>query len=1352
MQNVVRAFWENIVGLSQRDRGVLIALALTGGSNAQALGKLLNKAGERVDGRRLWKTRPVRVVLDELVRRNLAWKNGTRSYATSFGVRHLVLRLAGTDELLASVTTLLRYALYSPRARDPVGRALDARIAIARRAANAPQLFEALKKESSSWATSVAIEFVTRPFDAAWLDTVDANLQNSMINQALPTLEVQGYNVADLIQYISDKGVSLYSGPARALGNLRLLQGNTSSARHFATAWNDDSHRTAGMNGAAYVIEGDFARALETFSDEGRRQSLHAGIAGVLHVLLLLAKPRDVHDLETARRLVNIGSRKDNAFSSSYRLLRELVEDADPEVVFSEASVSTLEKDRDDCLTTLIGLLCVAWKAKGNFGEMPGGALENLDVTRSRELPWLGAQYRATLGTLTRRMSGATQAIARLGDREPIGAPLVSARIFEDAWESTLEQIEQIAARHASDGNDGVHDERVIFRVTPARLLIEPHLQKKVGKGWSSGQRIAVGELLSDGAHSLAVTKDDARVVHFLGTDRDTGLSAAARATFQREAWLALIGHPRVFLVDAPSPIEVTRGEVQLHATARGDDVVLALHPANLSETVHVRSEGDRLVVFVLGEEQRALLKLLKRELAIPAEAKARALEAITRLANVVSIQSSEQTGLASVEADARPWLRLVPRGHGLAVTLDVRPLGARGPIVAPGRGSNVVLGHAALGLAQTHRDFALETAARDEAVAACELEGHETGDNAWAITDLDACLALVSSLHEQGERVHVEWPEGRALKLRKRAGAKALRGTLRRERGLFFAAGALHVDADLAVELDDLLRLIGDGKRRFMKLDSGEYLELEQELRDLLGAMAAARVTSEKGSAVALPSSAIAVVQRLAEEETVRLDDASRAYRDRYLKALETTHAVPAAIQVSLRGYQEQGFQWLARLAEVELGACLADDMGLGKTLQLITLLTHRAAHGPAIVVAPTSVCGNWANEIARFSTALRVRAYWSADRARALEDLAPGDVLITSYALLQQDIARLEPIAFATAVLDEAQLIKNADTMRAKAAHALRASVKIAATGTPIENHVGDLFGLFRFLMPELFGSWTEFATRFGGASANETQTARRRALRQLIQPFVLRRLKSQVLDDLPPITEIQHAVTLSEGEVALYETVRRRAVETLAAVGNAQSPIQVLAEITRLRRLCCHPALVVPETKVGSSKLAAFLELTRELLSNGHRILVFSQFVDVLGLARQMLEKESIALQYLDGSTPQKQRDAAVEAFQNGEGEVFLISLKAGGFGLNLTSADYVIHLDPWWNPAVEAQASNRAHRIGQSRPVTVYRLVAEGTIEARIVELHASKRELADELLEGTERSASLGADELRALLA
>jgi SNF2 family DNA or RNA helicase len=325
---------------------------------------------------------------------------------------------------------------------------------------------------------------------------------------------------------------------------------------------------------------------------------------------------------------------------------------------------------------------------------------------------------------------------------------------------------------------------------------------------------------------------------------------------------------------------------------------------------------------------------------------------------------------------------------------------------------------------------------------------------------------------------------------------------------------------------------------------------------------------------------------------------------------------------------------------------------------------------------------------------------------------------------------------------------------TKRSQAAMQLKAGFRVATSGTPVENRLDELWNLFRFLNPGLLGSHKSFSSRFSIPIEKNSDKTARTLLKRLIRPFILRRTKSQVLQELPPRTEIVHRVELSREESAFYEALRRSAVEKLSATGDAASgerQIRILAEIMRLRRACCNPQLVLPASEIPSAKLAAFREIVTELRENGHRALVFSQFVDHLTILRRDLENDGISYQYLDGATLPKDRQLRVAAFQRGEGDLFLISLKAGGVGLNLTAADYVIHMDPWWNPAVEDQASDRAHRIGQTRPVTVYRLVANNTIEEKIVALHHQKRDLADSLLEGTETSARVSADDLLELL-
>lgn len=434
------------------------------------------------------------------------------------------------------------------------------------------------------------------------------------------------------------------------------------------------------------------------------------------------------------------------------------------------------------------------------------------------------------------------------------------------------------------------------------------------------------------------------------------------------------------------------------------------------------------------------------------------------------------------------------------------------------------------------------------------------------------------------------------------------------------------------------------------------------------------------------------------------------------------------------LREYQREGLAWLEHLAASGLGGCLADDMGLGKTIQLLAFLVARprsAGFGPSLVVAPKTLVGNWCAEASRFTPGLSVHAHVGSARAKSTETFAAADVVVTSYDLMRRDLALFGGIRWQTVVLDEAQAIKNRSTATAQAARRLTASFRVAATGTPVENHLGELWSLFEFLNPGLLGR----ALLGSKAGGRDLPLDVRERLARGLRPFLLRRTKAEVAPDLPPKTEQTVWCELEPAQRRLYDELRDhyRAALTkrVEKFGMKRSAIQVLEALLRLRQAACHPGLLDRRgtLEAPSAKFDELLPRLAELREEGHKALVFSQFTSLLALLRRELDKAGVVYEYLDGQT--EDRTARVERFQSDpDCPLFLISLKAGGFGLNLTAAEYVFLLDPWWNPAVEAQAIDRTHRIGQERPVFAYRLIAKDTVEERILELQAKKRELAD----------------------
>ncbi len=552
-------------------------------------------------------------------------------------------------------------------------------------------------------------------------------------------------------------------------------------------------------------------------------------------------------------------------------------------------------------------------------------------------------------------------------------------------------------------------------------------------------------------------------------------------------------------------------------------------------------------------------------------------------------------------------------------------------------------------------------------------------------------------------------------------------------------------------VALVEVLRALREG-RRWLPLGPRRWVELGDLVRKALGPLAEAVRDGRRG--LEIGPTAAPVIAGLAEVggTVVAACAAWRNMFQRFQRAMSLDPEPPATCTAVLRDYQREGYRWLRRQAEWGVGGCLADDMGLGKTVQMLALLADRAVEGPALVVAPVSVGENWRREAARFAPGLNPVRYRDTDRASG-RSFAAGDLVVVSYGLVLRDAGRLAGIRWSTLVLDEAQAVKNSVTKTAQALRAIAADVRFALTGTPLENHLGDLWGLFRAISPGLFGSWEQFRARWATPIERDGDRECRAQLARVVRPFILRRTKAEVLKELPPRTEMRLVVELPPDQRRLYDAARIEGLARIAAAQGTpeQRSMTVLAEITRLRQLACHPRLVYPEIAGGSAKLDLVLDTVEELRGEGHRALVFSQFVRHLALVRAALDERGVRYQYLDGQTPPGERQQRVDAFQAGEGELFLISLKAGGTGLNLTAASYVIHLDPWWNPAVEDQASDRAHRIGQEKAVMVYRMVAAGTIEEQILALHEDKRDLVAGVLEGSDRATRLSSEELIALI-
>jgi superfamily II DNA or RNA helicase len=895
---------------------------------------------------------------------------------------------------------------------------------------------------------------------------------------------------------------------------------------------------------------------------------------------------------------------------------------------------------------------------------------------------------------------------------------------------------------------------------------LEPREQKRDAQGaWSRGRPMGLKRLTEDAATLDFLSAQDVLAVSNIGASRQYYGSGLRYEFDIGKTLAALIGHPLLFWFDAPGTrVELLPGEPELLVKAAREHVTISLRPPineSSGDVVVSRETPTRLRVVRVRDEHRRIGAIVGEALVVPLEAEVRVLQAIGAISSIVTVQSDIGASAADIEkiaADARMHVHLLPYQHGLRMRILVRPLPNTGAYYAPGSGAERVIADFNGIRTEAKRDLNAEREAARQLLADCRaLEGAEEEHGEWLLGQPIACLELVSELQElDPAQVVIGWPEGEPFRVSKKVSSQSVRVNIKRDKDWFAANGEVAIDEGRVMDLRQLLDKVRSSDGRFVALGDNQFLALTNELHRRLLDVAA--FTDADGEVLRVhPLASFALEELALGAGGVEADKAWRAHIKKMADSAAYEPQLPSTLQAELRDYQLDGFTWLARLAHWGVGACLADDMGLGKTLQALALILLRAPNGPTLVVAPTSVCTNWIAEAERFAPTLKIKLFGPGERAEMIEGADKFDVIVASYGLLQLEAPLFTKKRWHTIVMDEAQSFKNAATRRSQAVMALQGDFKMVATGTPLENHLGELWNLFRFINPGLLGTADQFQLRFAGpiekAQDKRAESAARARLKRLTQPFILRRTKSQVLTELPPRTEIVLPVELSAEETALYESLRREALDKLASLEAPQSQksIAILAEMMRLRRACCNPELVAPGLGIASSKLATFAHLVEGLLENRHKVLVFSQFVDHLSLIRKHLDAREIRYQYLDGATPMQERKKRVDAFQAGEGDLFLISLKAGGVGINLTAADYVIHMDPWWNPAVEDQASDRAHRMGQLRPVTIYRLVARHTIEEGIVDLHRHKRDLADSLLEGGDLSARMAPGEMLAML-
>ncbi len=1216
------------------------------------------------------------------------------------------------------------------------------------------------------------------PFNKSWFDTLPVRIRLYTLTEIFLNTLSTTESDEPALNYALDKRFqetipNQYQNDFyKFLISRLLVGGRLNDARKLITNMNA-CHNTDGLYGWLYFLEGKNNLSLKAFeTDLNQLQKstysyirFFSGISGLFYILALL-KHQCIHDdpfsLDKAEEFVTMALTRQYRISfmfPAYLSLKAIIEAQQNRINDAEETLSKIVPD-NNCFAALFICLAEYWVRQRVDSKKVALFVETYLQSKNIGLNWFAMESAELLCRIEQSTPVRKKFVKQINAKTGM-TPFSEYAPSDETWQKNLRALAKITAAAAPQQNDGTSRLIWLLDYRHNRIVLEPREQKRTNKDtWTRGRPVSLARLYH-GSNLNFLTAQDRKVCAAIEkiSLSDGGLDYK----FNTGKLLpSLAEHPLLFSMknpDMPVQVKIKTPQVLLKKTTSG--LNLKLSPAIPAQSVSVIKEGSSLFnIFLLSEKQQRVAAILdKKGLDVPFFARKDMLSVISGISSILTVHSSLDDQLPEtefVQADATPYIHLTPVANGFHLQLLVKPFTSSKPFLEPGKGEKNIIAEINGQRYQTKRNLDLEKQNASFVIHHCpNLDPASRINGKWFIATPEDCLDILTTLKalQDQKTVIIEWPEGEKIKLVRTISPENLYLQIKGKGDWFELSGHITINPDLALDMQHLLAHTRENNGRYIPLKDGQFIALTRSLKERLAEISP--LARYRGKDIQLPFAApLLIDDTLTSIPNCDLDTTWTDQADKIKYIDHFNPALPKTLAAALRSYQLEGFKWLSRLAFLGYGACLADDMGLGKTLQALTIVLDRSENGPSLVVAPTSVCMNWHNEIKNFAPTLCPVQFVGKERKSLIKQLKPYDVLIISYALMQMEAELLSDVSWETIVLDEAQAIKNQATKRSKAALALNGKFKMITTGTPIENHLGELYTLFKFINPGLLGPQKQFNARFIQPIEKDKDAHALNQLKQLIRPFILRRIKSSVLHELPPRTDIVLNVEMSEKESAFYETLRLEAIDNLNnnhQLPEGQKHLKILAEITRLRRACCNPRLILKNRKIPSAKLELFSTIIPEILENKHKALVFSQFVDHLSIIREFLDRHGFNYCYLDGNTPGKERQKQVDAFQTGNYDLFLISLKAGGVGLNLTAADFVIHMDPWWNPAVEDQASDRAHRIGQKNPVTVYRLVMKNTIEEKIVNLHHEKRDLAGSLLSGSDLSGKMSSDELVTLI-
>ena len=948
----------------------------------------------------------------------------------------------------------------------------------------------------------------------------------------------------------------------------------------------------------------------------------------------------------------------------------------------------------------------------------------------------------------------------RKGLNEMFGKPILFEKKPMPRWEMILNDVAQ-KKQPGSVMNlqEEKKTERIVYILKGSYVYIREQTLKKNGD-WNAGKEISSNKY-SEGNLKMMDEVDE----RIWKANKNSSYDMTVDTVLPY-----LVGSDKVFTgyyaPFSPVTVEEEKPYLLFEQNDKGFEITSNLPKLdNDNKNEYVKKLNDtHYVVIRLNNTSKALCQQLLELKRLPLEAKEKLKEVLPIISSQIQIESplmEDNHQLETLESSNQIVLQVKPENvYNFNVHLYTKPNANLKGLYEPGHGLTTILDRDHEGnLKRVKRNLEMELnhlTTLNTFIGKVKFGnkkpmggGSYAKETHWTL-HLPQMLDTMEYVNEHADTYAIEWPEGEKLRMKK-MDQRQWNVNLHQESNWFKIEGEIEIDDEMSLQIGQLMQLIDfNQQQNYVRLNDTDFIKLTDTMRRRLAQLEALSVKDKNEYRIPL-TNALLLEDTLSKELPIKKGENLKEVLTKIRKSYKLNPRSPRTLKATLRDYQLKGFRWMLRLDSWGAGACLADDMGLGKTIQTIAVLLHKAKNGASMVVAPTSVISNWKNEIERFAPSLHtvmLNELDSEKRAEEVKKAAAEDVLLVTYGLINTESEILQEKEWNIVCLDEAHTIKNRETKTAQAVYALKSETRIALTGTPLQNHLGELWSLFNFINPGMLGGYEAFRQRFVIPIENGDKE-RQQLLRRIVLPFILRRTKKEVIKELPEKTEIQYKVELSPEEMHTYEYIRNKAQQQLEE--EQKVSISVLAEITKLRQAACASGLVKKGLDFPSSKLEQMIELVNDIRQEDNRMLIFSQFTSFLKMVKDRLDQEKIEYLYLDGSTTMKQREDMVKRFQEGESSIFIISLKAGGLGLNLTGANYVIHMDPWWNPAIEQQATDRSYRIGQEQKVTVYHLIAAHTIEEKILRLHQTKRDLADSLLEGADVSHKLTEEDLKELL-